>query len=82
MSKAEAVRKVAYHPFSVVSLATALISSGGLGVYKGNKAIKGLSNRMDVIIYLLCEDQPKCIEEAWKEVISKNQALDARHGDH
>jgi len=86
MSNAAKIAKVAYHPFSVVSLALTLLSGGGVSVYKGvpymKQAIRGLSNRLDVVIYLLCEDEPKCIEEAWEKVITENRALDARHGDH
>jgi len=80
------VKDIAFHPASVLAIIGTLVSGGGIGVYKGvpyiNKTLTGLSSRMDVMIYLMCDNDKKCVENAWEKVIAEKIALDARHGDH
>jgi len=64
----------------IATTVVTLLGSGGLGTYYGVPFIKSLVNRMDVIIYLLCDKDPVCVTKTWDKVISAKLALDARHG--
>jgi len=72
--------EVVRHPISIGALLIALTSGGGMlavnpfldNIWKPAKSyVREISIRMDVLIYLMCDGEDQCIEDAWKDVINK-----------
>ena len=71
----EKATETASHPIGVVALIGAL-STGGAGAVlwePAKKMIESISIRHDVTIYLLCEQDPSCVNEAWDHILSRRK---------
>ena len=63
-------------------LLTGVGTSGYFGVPALMDLMQHQIDRVDVVIYLMCEEDQDCVDEAWIHIISQKRLREAISGDH
>ena len=46
---------------------------GGTGATVGNMVLGGLTDRLDAIIYIMCDEDDKCVDVAWEHIFEEKE---------
>ena len=71
------------HPISIVALIGALGLGGGTSILwePATKLVQSLTNRLDIIIYLMADENEAVVNESWDHIISKRVKSKLRNGE-
>ena len=71
------------HPISIVALIGALGLGGGTSILwePATKMVQSLTNRLDIIIYLMADENEAAVNQAWDIILEKKAKAKLMRGE-
>ena len=76
----QVVKETMQNPYAIAVTLLGLLGTGGFGAFKGLTGAEALGDRMDVVIYLMCDKKQSCVDSSWNYIALKAMEREIKAG--